>query len=238
MMRWTPDLVDNRRSRLRRAIARHAPGPCHLVRVLPRPTGGRTQSHARERAITGQNGRPPVPGNVPLGQSSWEPAGEPHRHPSAGTHPQAPIRPCEDLLYIQLQGRAPRAGAGFAAVHAKAPRDGGADCGAAQHLPITGWPPRGPWRAGAPAAFLWPFGPRRRRRALIPATGRTGCAPQRQRWRAVLQTGPSLRRRILKPCVLAVKIARCARVAARSLRASGPLRRRDSEGACRRDGQD
>jgi hypothetical protein len=34
--------------------------------------------------------------------------------------------------------------------------------------------------------------------------------------------------RILKPCVLAVKSARCARVAARSLRASGPLRRRDS----------
>jgi hypothetical protein len=27
---------------------------------------------------------------------------------------------------------------------------------------------RGPWRAGAPAAFLWPFGPRRRRRALNP----------------------------------------------------------------------
>ena len=36
--------------------------------------------------------------------------------------------PCEDLLYIQLQGRAPRAGPGLAAIHAKAPRDGGADC--------------------------------------------------------------------------------------------------------------
>ena len=59
-----------------------------------------------------------------------------------GTHP-LPTHPCEDLLYIQLQGRAPRAGPGLAAVHAKAPRGGGADCGAAQHLPITGWPPRG-----------------------------------------------------------------------------------------------
>jgi hypothetical protein len=52
----------------------------------------------------------------------------------------------------------------------------------------------GPWRAGASAAFLWPFGPRRRRRALSPAANRTGSAPQRQRWRAMLQTGPSLRR--------------------------------------------
>jgi hypothetical protein len=29
-----------------------------------------------------------------------------------GTHPQ-PTHPCEDLLYIQLQGRAPRAGPGW-----------------------------------------------------------------------------------------------------------------------------
>jgi hypothetical protein len=36
--------------------------------------------------------------------------------------------PCEDLLYIRLQGRAPRARPGLAVVHAKAPRDGDADC--------------------------------------------------------------------------------------------------------------
>ena len=93
----------------------------------------------------------------------------------------------------------------------------------------------------APGRWLPSFGPSGHVGASAhstPAADRTGSAPQRQRSRAVLQTGPSLRRRILKPCVLAVKIARCARVAARSLRASGPLRRRDSEDACRRDGQD
>jgi len=46
---------------------------------------------------------------------------------------------CEDLLLIQLQGRAPRAGPGLA-VHAKAPRNGGADCRAAQLPPAAGWP--------------------------------------------------------------------------------------------------
>jgi hypothetical protein len=39
------------------------------------------------------------------GRSSWKPAEDPHRHKKTGTLPQAP-HPCEDLLCIQLQGRA------------------------------------------------------------------------------------------------------------------------------------
>ena len=157
-----------------------------------------------------------------------------HRCTHAPMHP-----PCEDLLYIQLQGRAPRAGPGLAAVHAKAPRGGGADCGAAQHLPITGWPPRGTVaRRGAgclPLALRAASAPPRthprgRPHGLLAATS----AVARGAANGAIPSGA----RILKPCVLAVKIARCARVAARSLRASGPLRRRDSEGAWRRDGQD
>jgi hypothetical protein len=61
-----------------------------------------------------------------------------------GRSSEARARPahsgCEDLLYIELQGRASRAGPGLAAVHAKAPRDSGADCRAAQRPPVAGWP--------------------------------------------------------------------------------------------------
>ena len=75
---------------------------------------------------------------------------------------------------MKLQGRAPRAGAGLAAVHAKAPRDGGANCSAAQHLPITGWPPRGTVArrgAGCLPLALRASGPLRRRDSGAPVGG-------------------------------------------------------------------
>ena len=89
----------------------------------------------------------------------------------------------------------------------------------------------------APAAFLWPFGPRRRRRALTPAADRAGARRNVSGGARGRKRGHPSGARILKPCVLAVKGARCARVAARSLQDPGPLRRRDSGGAYRRDGR-
>jgi hypothetical protein len=88
---------------------------------------------------------------------------------------------------------------------------------------------RGTVTRRASAAFLWPFGPRRRRRALTPRGRPYGLrAATSAVVRGGAKRGHPSGARILKPCVLAVKSARCARVAARSLRASGPLRRRDS----------
>ena len=81
----------------------------------------------------------------------------------------------------------------------------------------------------APAAFLWPL------RATSAPTRTHPPRPTARTTRRNVSDGARCCKRghpsgarILKPCVLAVTIARCARVAARSLRASGPLRRRDS----------
>jgi hypothetical protein len=85
----------------------------------------------------------------------------------------------------------------------------------------------GPGMRWAPAAFLWPSGPRRRRRGLEPRSRpHRQCAVTSAVARGCKRSHPSSAR-ILKPRVLPVKSTRCARVAARSLRASGPLRRRD-----------
>jgi Translation initiation factor IF-2, N-terminal region len=71
-----------------------------------------------------------------------------------------------------------------------------------------------------------------------PAADCTGSSPRRQRWctesrRWAIPPGA----RIEKPCVLAVKGARHARIAARSLRDPRPLRHKDSTGAYRKDGR-
>jgi len=75
----------------------------------------------------------------------------------------------------------------------------------------------------APAAFLWPCratsAPTRRSSPRPTARAR---AENVQPWRAVLQSGPSLRRLILKPCGSPSR-ARLRRVASRALRASGRL---------------
>jgi hypothetical protein len=88
---------------------------------------------------------------------------------------------------------------------------------------------RGTVTRRAPPADLRPSGPRRRRRALNPRSRPYGhlAVEVSAGARAARGRHPS-GARILKPCVLAVKSARYARVAARSLWAPGPLRRRDS----------
>jgi hypothetical protein len=107
---------------------------------------------------------------------------QPHRH--------LPVRTCSTYNF---QGRAPRAGPGLATVHAKAPRDSDADCGAAQSPPVAGWRPGD---RGAPGAGCLPLAP----------SGHVGAdahSPPQPIARAVrrnvsggarLQTGPSLRR--------------------------------------------
>jgi hypothetical protein len=145
------------------------------------------------------------------------------RRESLTAHP-----PCEDLLYIQLQGRAPRAGPGLVAAHAKAPRDGGADDGAAQLPLVAGWPPETVARRGVgclPLALRATSAPTR---TQLPRPPHGQRAVTSATARGAANGGHPSGARILKPCVLTVKSARCARVAARSLRASGPLRRRDS----------
>jgi hypothetical protein len=219
-MRWALDFVDYESSRPRYAVAPHAPGPGHPPRAPPLPAGGRTRvQRAGSWAIRGQHGSP---------RRIWQRAAWAIFMVASGRASPAPNHPCEDLLYIQLQGRAPRAGPGLAAIHANAPRDGGADCGAAQHLPIAGWPPGD---RGAPGAGCLPLALRAtsapaRTHPPRPAAGaaRRNVSGGARRCKRGHPSGA----RILKPCVLTVKSARCARVAARSLRASGPLRRMDS----------
>jgi len=125
----------------------------------------------------------------------------------------------------------------------------------ARSAPSRGWPPylqerRGPqaltvglaqhparnWLAAkgnhdAPGARLPSFGPSAHVGAVAhPPHSRQHGAARRNVSGSARPAGPGhpSGARILKPCVLTVKIARCACVAARSLRASGPLRRRDS----------
>jgi len=98
------------------------------------------------------------------------------------------------LLYIQLQGRAPRAGsgAGRRSGESAARQRRWLSSGAA--APIAGWPPED---RGAPGAGCLPLAPSGHVGAgahSTPATNHMGSAPQRQRRRAGLQTGPSLRR--------------------------------------------
>ena len=101
-----------------------------------------------------------------------------------------PVRTCSTYVF---KGALRAPGPGLV-VHARAPRDNGADCRAAQRPPIAGWPPED---RGAPGAGCLPLAPSGHVGAGAhspPATGHMGSAPQRQRWRAGRQTGPSLRR--------------------------------------------
>ena len=162
-----------------------------------------------------------------LSQISWRTSGRITRRRTNLSACQALL--CEDLLYIQLQGRAPRAGpeAGRRSGESAARQRRWLSSGAAS---AHSWlATRGPRRAGRRLPSFGPFGPRRRRRALSPRGRPHGqraatSAIARGAANGAIPSGA----RILKPCVLAVKIARCARVAARPLRVSGPLRRRDS----------
>jgi hypothetical protein len=117
----------------------------------------------------------------------------------------------------------------------EAPRVERADRRTAQQLSVTGSPSPRTLSGRAATAFLWPSGPRRRRRApsapwpTIPTSRRKG-----QRWRASYKRPPSLRR----PDPEASQDrgqGRASRVAARSLRDPGPrvlprIHRRLSEG--------
>ena len=71
---------------------------------------------------------------------------------------------------------------GLAVLHAGAVPNRSAVCRSTPLSPQKADRHRERGAAGAPAAFLWPFGPRRRRRALNPAADRMGRAPLRQRW--------------------------------------------------------
>jgi len=109
-----------------------------------------------------------------------------------GSH--RPIRPVRTCSTYNFKGalRAPRPG--LVTFHAKTPRDGGADCRAVQLPPVAGWPPED---HGVPGAGCLPLALRATSapaRTHPPAADRLGSAPQRQRGRAGLQAGPSLRR--------------------------------------------
>jgi hypothetical protein len=112
---------------------------------------------------------------------------------------------CENFLYV-FKGARSAPGPSRPPIM-EAPRAEHAD-------PQHGVEPSGTWSPSpegavtrrAPPADLRPSGPRRRRRALSPR-GRTTRTSRRrgQRWRASCMRWPSLRRPILKPCVLTVK---------------------------------
>jgi len=107
-----------------------------------------------------------------------------------------PVRPCSvrTCSTYNFKGALRAPGPRLVAVQARAPRDNGDGCRAAQRPPIAGWPPED---RGAPGAGCLPLAPSGHVGAgahLVPATEHMGSAPQRQRWRAGLQTGPSLRR--------------------------------------------
>src|SRR5262249_30989801 len=130
-----------------------------------------------------------------LSQISWRTT---CRHHATEDKPVSPcpcrIRPVRTCSTYNFKGRAPRAGPGLTAVHARAPRDSGADCRAAQRPRIAGWPSED---RGAPGAGCLPLAHSGHVGAgahSALATDHMGSAPQRHRWRAGLQTAPSLRR--------------------------------------------
>ena len=115
-----------------------------------------------------------------------------------------PVRTCSTYVF---KGALRAPGPGLV-VHARAPRDNGADCRAAQRPPIAGWPPEDSDAPGA-AAFLWAL-----RATSAPARTHP---PRPATWAARRNVSGGARdgkqghpsgARILKPCVLAVKIAR------------------------------
>ena len=171
-----------------------------------------------------------------LSQISWRTSGRITRRRTNLSACQALL--CEDLLYIQLQGRAPRAGpeagrrSGESAARQRRWLSSGA--ASAHRWLATG----GPRRARRRLPSFGPFGPRRRRRATRPRGRPHG---QRAATSAVvreLQEGPSLRR----PHPEALQDQPQGRACGASLRFAPrrPLRLslvRDSEGAYRRNGQ-
>ena len=145
-----------------------------------------------------------------------------------------PVRTCSTYNFKDAL-RAP--GRGWPPFMQSAPRDGGADCEGRWVRPkLAGHQ----GNRGAPGAGCRPLA---RRAASAPARThprgrRTGCSPQRQRWRAVLQTGPSLRR----PYSEALR-AHGQERSLRSRRCAIPsglwtAPTQGFRGACRRDGQD
>ena len=129
--------------------------------------------------------------------------------------PLAFFLPVRTFLTSSRARGARRAGAGRCT--GIAPREATADCKAAQHPPAAGWPPEGTVQRRAPAAFLWPFGPRLAGAHSPPrptawATRRNVSGGARGHG-----AGHPSGARIMKPCKIAVQSARCARVAARSL---------------------
>jgi hypothetical protein len=107
--------------------------------------------------------------------------------------------------------------------HAGAPLEASSWRRSAHARPGAGWPQPGLRRAsGAGCLPLALPGHVGADAAVKPAAHRTGSRRNVQPWRAVLQSGPSLRRLILKPCGSPSR-ARLRRVASRALRASGRL---------------
>ena len=121
-----------------------------------------------------------------------------------------PVRPCSvrTCSTYNFKGALRAPGPRLVAVQARAPRDNGDGCRAAQRPPIAGWPPED---RGAPGAGCLPLAP----------SGHVGVgahsAPRPATWAARRNVSGGARdckrghpsgARILKPCVLAVKIAR------------------------------
>ncbi len=129
-------------------------------------------------------------------------------------------------FFTVIKGARSAPGRGWPPILVGATRVERADSRAAHHLPADGLAlNRGTWRApGRRLPLFGPAGPRRRRRAAGPR-GPTARAGPRKRVSAGARCckwcHPS-GAPILKPRKIVVKSARCARVAARSLRDPGP----------------
>ena len=123
-------------------------------------------------------------------------------------------------FFTGIQGRAERAGPAGRRTCRSAARPQALTVGGA-HPPAAGWPPG---ERDAPGAGCLPLAPSGHVGAVAHSTPRPTARAARRNVSggARAARGPSLRRPHPEALQLAVKGARCARVAARSLRAPGP----------------
>jgi hypothetical protein len=172
-------------------------GGCQSADREALPTRALNHQHGEPQGVQAPPRAPPVTRSAAESRTTQLP---PVQHPSCAT----PIRPVRTCSTYNFKGALRAPGRGLAAVHAKAPHDGGADYVAARHLPVAGWPlgnRDAPGVGCLPLALRATSAPAR----THPTADHSGSAPQRQQWRAVLQNGPSLRRSALKPRKIAGK---------------------------------
>ena len=140
----------------------------------------------------------PEPGCLRAARIDWLTSGNP-AHKIVDNRCCQCCQCCDDFLYY-FKGARSAPGPGWASLLSRAPREDDADPDAAQLPPVAGRAVWGTLRAWAPPAALSPDGHGGVGARAVPATRRTGRAPQRSALGgAGCKSGPSSRRSSMKP---------------------------------------